>query len=44
MRHVPFAIAIAPNLRVDDVKGRTAGEVFQVLWSQSKSESGYCEA
>ena len=44
MRHVPFPIALAANLGVDDVKGRATCEVFQVLWSQSKSESWYCEA
>lgn len=28
----PFAVAVAANFGVDDIKARTAGKVFQVLW------------
>lgn len=36
----PFAIAVAANLGVDDIKARTAGEIFQVLRFQVSPSPG----
>lgn len=30
---LPFAITVAANLRVDNIKARATCEIFQVLWS-----------
>lgn len=31
---IPFAIAFAANLRIDNVNARVAGKVFEILWAK----------